>query len=430
QSKGNNKQITIADVLQQYSPKTEWLRFDQPGVVIRHVSIGIGNRLAMQPIPGEVYGSAQYIGANPGRVTIALDTTNPSFVEQFHRMKMMNQRLTVTPIRAWRRTEVHIASPVINMAGIYTCQIDDITTESVTPNTTRITLRLLEHRIDLTKREQVTRASLFSKTVIKRVLRYLVNIARDYLERRVIKLKTTQPEALDRLQVQRQRLGLKELTATQIQQRFEERIPDYKRQAFQILYGDRGLQIAELDIAATEFGSYADAIRARPELNFVRYTHGAVITQDLIRHAYLLETGNRAVQEGGIFTSIVDFFFGTPDTARPRNEDSAAVDARTRLKNEVLKLHYGTDINISPQSTLLSPDRAAAVEADERRRQFAGRDKLPSTAKAQAEGIYQRYTDYRIVQPTELEIDLLAEFMFRGAANATDEVAVDDSGVT
>jgi hypothetical protein len=153
-----------------------------PGVTIQSISVSMANRLALQPVQGEFYPSMQYVGAKPAYVSVSLLVTNPKVLEQIHAMKMANQKMSVLGTRGWRRPEVHIRNSIINLTGVYTAQIDDITTTTISPNTDQVVIRFVEHRIDLKQREAIRRSTLFSDLALTRALEFLFEKAKNYID--------------------------------------------------------------------------------------------------------------------------------------------------------------------------------------------------------------------------------------------------------
>lgn len=164
---------------------------ERQGVTVRYISSTLSNRLAVQPIPGELYGTSQYIGSKPARVVVSLAVTDQDVLSDIHYMKMANQTMSLLGVRAWRRPEVHIRNPVINMMGIYTAQIDDMVTESESPNTTVVTLTLAEHRVDPQDRQPLQRPMLFSVQKLKEAILYLKEHAARYLDKRSVQTLRT-----------------------------------------------------------------------------------------------------------------------------------------------------------------------------------------------------------------------------------------------
>jgi hypothetical protein len=154
-----------------------------PGVTVQSISVSMANRLALQPVQGEFYPSAQYIGAKPAYISVSLLVTNPEVMEQIHAMKISNQKMSILGTRGWRRPEVHIRNSLINLAGVYTCQIDDISTSTISPNTDQVVIRFIEHRIDLKQREAIHRSTLFSTLALVRALEFLFEKAKDFIDR-------------------------------------------------------------------------------------------------------------------------------------------------------------------------------------------------------------------------------------------------------
>jgi len=154
---------------------------NRPGVAIRYISGSLGNRLAIHPIPGEYYGSSQYMGAQPGQAIVFMAITDPDILAEIHSMKAANQRMSTLGVRHWRRPEIHIRNPILNLMGIWTAQIEDIKTTTVSPNTTEVTLTLIEHRVDPNTREAITRPLLFSQATIKKALKFLLKHAQNHI---------------------------------------------------------------------------------------------------------------------------------------------------------------------------------------------------------------------------------------------------------
>jgi hypothetical protein len=153
-----------------------WRKLDlrhKPGVEVVHISTGLGNRLALQPIPGEFFPSMQYMGGKPGRMSITLDVVDQNVLTEIHAMKLSNQRASTLGIRHWRRPEVHIRNRVLNLMGFWSAQIDAVTTQSVSPDTTRVILELSEHRVDEAERGVIRRPEVFSASKLIEIFEYL-----------------------------------------------------------------------------------------------------------------------------------------------------------------------------------------------------------------------------------------------------------------
>lgn len=184
---------SITEKVQAQSPRARILDLSttRRGVIVRYVSVSLGNRLATQPIPGEFYPSMQYLGARPARITVEMAVTDQDVLSEIHAMKIANQQLSTLGIRHWRRPEVHLRNGLINLFGIWTAQIDDITTESVSPDTTSMKISFVEHRVDSTS-GVIERPQLFSQTTLEKALRFLFTHAQRYFISGVGRMLATQ----------------------------------------------------------------------------------------------------------------------------------------------------------------------------------------------------------------------------------------------
>ncbi|HJX22950.1 MAG TPA: hypothetical protein VJ574_00880, partial [Candidatus Bathyarchaeia archaeon] len=284
---------SITEHLAAQVPQWHTLKLgNRPGVSMRYISGSLGNRLAIHPIPGEFYGSAQYMGAQPGQAVIFMAITDPDILAEIHAMKYANQRMTTLGVRHWRRPELHIRNPILNLMGIWTAQIENIQTTTVSPNTTEVTISLIEHRVDPKSREAITRPLLFSQETIKRALKFLFKHAQNHVRDRqlAVNTRTLHPEVfageevpLEALNAQRVKEGKPQLSGPRIRSALSSKSLEgrqHQKTAFQLLFGDNGI------LAPSVVGdAFFISERSKTDQN----PAGAFIAQQ-IKTQYLLDT--------------------------------------------------------------------------------------------------------------------------------------------
>lgn len=406
--KRTDNPYTMADALDESRPITETMTIGDDTTVVRHVGVSLGNRLALQPIPGEVYPSCQYIGANPSRVSVIVDTTSTAFIEKLNRMKRANQLMSTLGERSWRRTEMHIRNPLINLSGIWAVQLDDFVTESVGPDITRFTITFFEHRVDLEAREAINRPKVFSRDAIQDALDFLFTEARPWGNgARLLKKKGTLPaatlvRALADLNSERALEGLPPLNPKNYQHDIGKAAKqlEWSRAAYETLFGRRDSE-----------GNLVDA----------------VITPSIIRRAFFLDKSTEAderlstTQESrdGIRALIL-----SNHLQRPSPPDSQTIFLGSQNPKDYPKT-FGDPGRVAK----LIYDRYRGARA-EIQVHFEEDYAAQLTARGQDSRVPIQRTFLRFDTSREMavadvfELEVLAEYLVRSSGNASDEVTI------
>ena len=347
---------------------------NRPGVSIRYISGSLGNRLALHPIPGEYYGSAQYMGAQPGQAVVFMAITDPDILAEIHAMKHANQRMSTLGIRHWRRPEIHIRNPILNLMGIWTAQIEDIKTATVSPNTTEVTINLIEHRIDPLTREAITRPLLFSQANIKKALQYLFKHAQSYVreQHKAIIARRTRPETfsngdtmLEALNADLKADGKTQKSVLQIRaamssDRFEGK--QHQKAAFKLLFEEGGIVVPKV---------IGDAFFIADEEALKNNSAATLISQQVLIH----------------------YFSGSPPSIKERAED-------------IFLQWKGQSVRSVKQDNTFNSQMANSM-----RSQFSSFGLKPEPD-----------VELSITEPTDNELELLAAHLVRSGGNVTNRL--------
>ena len=408
--------LTISDVLDDAGPTTEELVLGGNDSTVRYVSVAFGNRLAFQPIPGEVYPSAQYIGANPGRISIVVDTTDKDFIAKLHRMKRANQQMSTLGIRQWRRTEIHIRNPFINMGGTWTVQLDDVTTESVSAQLTRMTIQLFEHSVEIEDREAIFRNTLFSIDSIYDALKYLFEKARPWgdtarlTDRGIIKDKYDVQAMVRRLNVVRAAMNQPALDPKAFVQHDIDQTSErllWSKVAYDTLFGVRDPEAERLDP------------------NGGRKIRDAVITKDIIRKALFLDEGFESDPLGSRkekeFAATRYLLSERHLPAGHALDFKFLLNGRDPVGNEKARSKTLADLIYSRYKGVSSKTPIRKRNEDFTRPRFG-----ETHADLRGDQLFVPQ-NVRMIAPEDDELRLLAEYLSRSSGNSGDEVTFDET---
>lgn len=353
--------------------------------IIRALNVTLSNRLAYQQVQGEYYPTAQYMGGKPAYAEVEIYTTNEAFVQQIHAMKIATQRMSTLPLRQSRRPEVHISNSILNLMGIFTAQVDNILTDTISPNTTKVVLRLVEHRIDIQEREQLVRPTLFSKKRIKDVLFYLVSQAKRWVNGRSPK---------------------------------------------EIVENSNPPPISAKNAHALLYAKAAEMRRGPVQTLLHRSPNDTVYTFNTDRHEPSTDPW-----EGKIFhPSVIEQALFLSDNPRGPEEAQASTRAQVLLNADILRPDQVDGLTNEQLDSLMKDigESRAVAEAIVTRwgygavEQLENLDRSESERSANAFGRIHRVVSRDVklspIAPTSLEIDLIAEYLFRSSGNVADEI--------
>jgi len=175
-------------------PKTADLliKDNDPNIMPAECVITIQNKIALQPIHGGLYGTAQHMGAINSKVSVAFDITadNKSDhdlgVASIQKMKLESERVGLMGgPKVRRNTRIRAWNDLLALAGIRYVQIDGVTTKNNPGQlySSTVLLHMTEYTASQDKREALRRAqpSVGSRAALKEgSLKLAVKLAEDY----------------------------------------------------------------------------------------------------------------------------------------------------------------------------------------------------------------------------------------------------------
>lgn len=142
--------------------KDLYIGSSDPNTIVAGVQVVLANRIAVQPIVGSVYPTAQYVGGMNASASVDVVLTaddadkHKELLDSVLRMKkdVDNVAILYGP-KVRRSTRIAVVNDVLNLVGMAACQIDDMSVETIGPTSSRVTLRLTEYSVPQDKREQL-----------------------------------------------------------------------------------------------------------------------------------------------------------------------------------------------------------------------------------------------------------------------------------
>lgn len=121
------------------------------GIVPTQVNVNLVNRIAVQPILGSVYPTAQYIGGMNANVTISFIVTGDT--QEIHDtnletlLSIKNETDKVSILfgsRARRNNKIFIANDIVNLTGVRAVQLNNVVVETRGPMQSSVTMSFTE----------------------------------------------------------------------------------------------------------------------------------------------------------------------------------------------------------------------------------------------------------------------------------------------
>lgn len=176
-----------------YVPKQAKLLIDSddPNIIPQQVIIRIQNRIAVQPIQGSLYATAQHLGTINARVALMCAVVggdrreHDKAVARIQAMKLESERVALMLGPRHRRAQnIVVDNPILGLLGIRSVQIDGIMTSTVPgeTNSSMVRLDMVEYTVTQDKREALQLAREGKKDgLYKTVLRVGSEMAADFI---------------------------------------------------------------------------------------------------------------------------------------------------------------------------------------------------------------------------------------------------------
>lgn len=166
-------------------------------IVPAEVSIQLRNKIALQPIEGAPYGSAQFLGGCNAKVSVLFTVTGDTQkkhdegIGALHRMKTETQNVALAyGKRARQNSRIGVDNELLQLAGIRYLQIDGVATSTVPGERMSSTVQMdfTEFTVSQERREMIKHKDDGPKAVYETTLEFAANINEAYLD-----LKSSSP---------------------------------------------------------------------------------------------------------------------------------------------------------------------------------------------------------------------------------------------
>ena len=172
-------------------PETLEILTGDPNLIPVQTSIVIQNRVAIQPIQGCLYGTAQHLGAINAKISVAFHAVGDDkyahdrAVARIHRMKLLTDQVAlIGGPKARRSSKIRVTNDLLALAGVRAVQIDGVTTRNNPGEiySSTVMLDLTEYTVNQDKREQLRMARPDLRDNLSAIsLDYAIDIADRYL---------------------------------------------------------------------------------------------------------------------------------------------------------------------------------------------------------------------------------------------------------
>lgn len=159
-------------------------------LIVSRIVVALQNRVAMQPIQGHLWATAQHMGSINARVSVILHALGQTQGDHDIAVaRVQNMKLEVEKVahalgpKSRRNSKIAINNDVLALCGVRAVQIDGLTTRTVPGEilSSQIRLDMTEFTVSQDKREQLHLANPDANTTaLKTALEYAIDLADRY----------------------------------------------------------------------------------------------------------------------------------------------------------------------------------------------------------------------------------------------------------
>ena len=157
---------------------------NNPNIIVKGVALSIENRMVPLAVQSSLFPAYQYLGSFGSKITIQLEIDgngnreiHDDFLRKIHFIKNNSELVSLTGDRIRRYNKLYISHELLSLAGIRSAIITDVSTETVGPFHSKITLQLSEYTVSQEQREELKSPFPRSKKMMEEVIAYFVDRA-------------------------------------------------------------------------------------------------------------------------------------------------------------------------------------------------------------------------------------------------------------